>query len=210
MPVLARRPSNSTNDHTAVPCRRMIGSPLPSLAQALIWPFVPPLASRPSGAFYYNRRHRGSGILLDPAFDRLARLQRLHQGVRRSNRPTRSQGQHGHRLQSMPWKSPARSIKWSCSPAMAIPLARRGRTAARRARHRGVRHLDDRRRVAPPGRRVSRYYRTTAQIGRDPAERAAREAREPRERHTPQFLQRSAAPQRAAASALVDDDHFDD
>src|SRR5262249_30322712 len=26
-------------------------------------------------------------------------------------------------------------------------------------------------------------------IGRDPAERAAREAREPRERHTPQFLQ---------------------
>src|SRR6476619_1706943 len=38
-------------------------------------------------------------------------------------------------------------------------------------------------------------------IGRDPAERAAREAREPRgERHTPQFLQRStAAPQRAGA-----------
>ena len=39
-------------------------------------------------------------------------------------------------------------------------------------------------------------------IGRDPAERAAREAREPRERHTPQFLQRSAAPQRAGAGAL--------
>jgi uncharacterized LabA/DUF88 family protein len=46
-------------------------------------------------------------------------------------------------------------------------------------------------------------------IGRDPAERAAREAREPRERHTPQFLQRSAAPQRASASA-ADDDDFDD
>jgi hypothetical protein len=46
-------------------------------------------------------------------------------------------------------------------------------------------------------------------IGRDPAERAAREAREPRERHTPQFLQRSAAPQRAGASA-ADDDDFDD
>jgi uncharacterized LabA/DUF88 family protein len=44
-------------------------------------------------------------------------------------------------------------------------------------------------------------------IGRDPAERAAREAREPRgERHTPQFLQRSTAPQRAPASAPVDDD----
>jgi hypothetical protein len=36
-------------------------------------------------------------------------------------------------------------------------------------------------------------------IGRDPAERAAREAREPYERHTPQFLQRSTAPQRAPA-----------
>jgi hypothetical protein len=48
-------------------------------------------------------------------------------------------------------------------------------------------------------------------IGRDPAERAAREAREPRgERHTPQFLQRSTAPQRAGAGAPVDDDEFDD
>jgi uncharacterized LabA/DUF88 family protein len=43
-------------------------------------------------------------------------------------------------------------------------------------------------------------------IGRDPAERAAREAREPRERHTPQFLQRSTAPQRASAGAAFDDD----
>ncbi len=40
-------------------------------------------------------------------------------------------------------------------------------------------------------------------IGRDPAERAAREAREPR--HTPQFLQRSPAPQRVG-----DDDDFED
>jgi uncharacterized LabA/DUF88 family protein len=40
-------------------------------------------------------------------------------------------------------------------------------------------------------------------IGRDPAERAAREAREPR--HTPQFLQRSAAPQRVG-----DDDDFEE
>ena len=48
-------------------------------------------------------------------------------------------------------------------------------------------------------------------IGRDPAERAAGEAREPRERHTPQFLQRSAAPQRAGAGAAADDDDdFDD
>jgi len=41
-------------------------------------------------------------------------------------------------------------------------------------------------------------------IGRDPAERAAREPR-----HTPQFLQRPAAPQRAGAGA-PDDDDFDD
>src|SRR5215471_5151400 len=47
-------------------------------------------------------------------------------------------------------------------------------------------------------------------IGRDPAERAAREAREPRERHTPQFLQRSTAPQRAGAGAPLDDDDFED
>jgi uncharacterized LabA/DUF88 family protein len=46
-------------------------------------------------------------------------------------------------------------------------------------------------------------------IGRDPSERPQREPREPREpRHTPQFLQRSAAPQRAGAG--VHDDDFDD
>ena len=55
-------------------------------------------------------------------------------------------------------------------------------------------------------------------IGRDPAERAAREARGPRENHrddghTPQFLQRPAAPQRAGAGAdapVDDDDEFED
>jgi uncharacterized LabA/DUF88 family protein len=41
-------------------------------------------------------------------------------------------------------------------------------------------------------------------IGRDPAERAARE-REPRQ-HTPQFLQRSTAPQHAGG----EDDDFED
>ena len=48
-------------------------------------------------------------------------------------------------------------------------------------------------------------------IGRDPAERATREAREPRDRHMPQFLQRSTAPQPAGAGApLDDDDDFED
>jgi hypothetical protein len=51
-----------------------------------------------------------------------------------------------------------------------------------------------------------------SKIGRDPAERAAREAtRTPREerepgQHTPQFLQRSAMPQRAGAAADDDDE----
>jgi hypothetical protein len=48
-------------------------------------------------------------------------------------------------------------------------------------------------------------------IGRDPAERAAREAREPRDRHMPQFLQRPLVPQPAGAGApLDDDDDFED
>jgi hypothetical protein len=42
-------------------------------------------------------------------------------------------------------------------------------------------------------------------IGRDPAERAARE---PRERH-PQFLQRSTTPQRAPAGPASEDDFED-
>jgi hypothetical protein len=49
-------------------------------------------------------------------------------------------------------------------------------------------------------------------IGRDPSERAPREPREGREprhaSHTPQFLQRSTAPQRAGAGAH--DDDFED
>jgi hypothetical protein len=51
-----------------------------------------------------------------------------------------------------------------------------------------------------------------SKLGRDPAERVAREPREPRaERHTPQFLQRSTAPQRAGAGAsATDDDDYDD
>jgi hypothetical protein len=44
-------------------------------------------------------------------------------------------------------------------------------------------------------------------IGRDPSERAAREPREPR--HTPQFLQRSTAPQRVGGGG-DDDDDFED
>jgi hypothetical protein len=52
------------------------------------------------------------------------------------------------------------------------------------------------------------------QIGRDPAERPARDpssSREPRgeRQHTPQFLQRGPAPARAPAGAGADDDFED-
>jgi hypothetical protein len=48
-----------------------------------------------------------------------------------------------------------------------------------------------------------------SKIGRDPAERGAREPRE--RQHTPQFLQRTPAPQRAGAGAgAVADDDFED
>jgi hypothetical protein len=55
-----------------------------------------------------------------------------------------------------------------------------------------------------------------SKIGRDPSERTVREPREPREgreareprQHTPQFLQRSAAPPRATAPAH--DDEFEE
>jgi hypothetical protein len=54
-------------------------------------------------------------------------------------------------------------------------------------------------------------------IGRDPAERGSRESRPPRDdrgerQHTPQFLQRPPAPQRAGApaGAAGDDDEFED
>jgi uncharacterized LabA/DUF88 family protein len=48
-------------------------------------------------------------------------------------------------------------------------------------------------------------------IGRDPAERGERAPRGDREqRHTPQFLQRSAAPQRAGAGAPAADEYDED
>ena len=60
-----------------------------------------------------------------------------------------------------------------------------------------------------PGRR-GRFGHPWAGVRTD-AERAAREAREPRDRHTPQFLQRPTAPQPAGAGApLDDDDDFED
>ena len=65
-------------------------------------------------------------------------------------------------------------------------------------------------RVAASFRRIG--FETSGKTERRfAAERAAREAREPRERHTPQFLQRSTAPQPAGAGApLDDDDDFED
>src|SRR5262249_7773607 len=114
----------------------------------------------------------------------------------------------------MPWKSQVRSTTWCCSRATATsarwsrrggggagagapPTARRPPRAAAEWRRQADISLD--------------IVELQPKIGRDPAERAAREAREPRERHTPQFLQRPTAPQRAGAGApLDDDDDFED
>ena len=66
--------------------------------------------------------------------------------------------------------------------------------------------------LAPPGRHLPRHRRPAAQDRPRPGRaRGARAAREPRgeRQHTPQFLQRPAAPQRAGAGA-ADDDDFDD
>jgi hypothetical protein len=43
-----------------------------------------------------------------------------------------------------------------------------------------------------------------AKVGRDPSERPAREPREPRGQHTPQFLQRGTSQQRAPVGAADD------
>ena len=83
--------------------------------------------------------------------------------------------------------------------------------APRRARDGGLHDLDaaadGRRRIAPAGRHLPRHRRTAAQDRprsvRAPGARAAR-PREPRQ-HTPQFLQRGPAPQRAPAPAPSDD-----
>ena len=63
-------------------------------------------------------------------------------------------------------------------------------------------------RVYISARKTAQIEEAAALLGRDPAERGPREPREHRERdprHTPQFLHRSAGPQRAMA-----DDEFED
>ena len=74
-----------------------------------------------------HRAGRGSGILVDPAADRLARLQRLQgrdqagQGIHRLHRPAQDQGQHGHRAdRRCPRTGRVRRPLSSSSPATAI------------------------------------------------------------------------------------------
>ena len=117
----------------------------------------------------------------------------------------------------------AMEIAPTCRPHRAVlrrrrfPLAGRGDAAQGRAGDRGLDHLDPaadgRRRAAPPGRHLPRHRR--AAIARSAATRpSARRARRATtaanargERgHTPQFLQRPAAPQRAGAADDFDDE----
>ena len=131
---------------------------------------------------------RGSGILLDPPADRLARLQRLHgrhqadQGIHRLDRPPQDQGQHGHRAdRRCPGAGRADRPLRAVLRRRRFPLAGRG-AAAQGPQGHGVSTLidpaaDDRRRPAPPGRPFHRpRRRCSAQVGRDPSERAQRQA----------------------------------
>ena len=96
-----------------------------------------------------------------------------------------------------------------------FPLAGRGRAAARRARHRRLDHrdptADGRRRAAPAGGHLPRHRRAAAARSaatRPSAPRGSATARAAGAQHTPQFLQRPAAPQRAGAGAEDDDDEI--
>ena len=143
----------------------------------------------PGARFLLHRDHRGSGIFVDPAADRLARLQRLHgrhqghQGIHRRQRPPQGQGQHGHRARGR-----CDGACRACRPDRAVlrrrrfPLAGRSGAAPRRSRDRYFHDLkpaaDDRRRAAPPGRRLHRSRRTAAEtrprpVGASDAARAA-------------------------------------
>ena len=115
--------------------------------------------------------------------------------------------------------APARRSHRAVLRRRRFPLAGRGDPAQGRARDRGLDHLDPAadggRRVAPPGRHLPRHRRAAEQDrprpGRARAARAARRSRGERgdrgERgHTPQFLQRPAAPQRAGAADDFDDE----
>ena len=121
-----------------------------------------------------HRDHRGSGVFLDPPADRLARLQRLHrrhqgdQGVHRRQRPPQGEGQYGYRARGR--CDGARRAYRPDGPVLRrrrFPLAGGSRAAPRRPRHRDLDDrepaADDRRRAAPPGRRVHRSRRIAVQ-----------------------------------------------
>src|SRR5262245_14039855 len=169
-----------------------------------------------------HRRDRGPRIFVDQTFDRLARLQWLQrrdqgdQGIRRSNRPAQVKGNMDIEL-AVDAMETAGSIEHMA--LFSGDGAFRSRVGA--VQRRGVRVpvvstiSTQPPMVAAELRRQADIFLDIVElqpkIGRDPAERAAREAREPRERHTPQFLQRPTAPPPAGAGApLDDDDDFED
>ena len=125
-----------------------------------------------------------SGIFLDPAADRLARLQRLHgrhqadQGVRRLVRAgARSRATWTSSWPSMRWRWPImidHLVLFSGDGdfrSLVEALQRKGRKVTRRLDpvHPAA---DDRRRTAPPGRPLRRPCQLRDKVGRDPSERA--------------------------------------
>ena len=110
--------------------------------------------------------HRGPGVFLDQAADRLARLQRLHHGRSRPRNSSmrwvgaRSRATWISSLRSMPWSLPTISIISCCSRRRRFPLACRGASAqgqtGQRRFHAGDNAADGRRRASPPSRPIHR------------------------------------------------------
>jgi hypothetical protein len=122
----------------------------------------------PAAGLLLHRPGGGSGIFLHPPADRLARLQRLHrghqgrQGVHRFHGPPEGEGQHGHRAGGGRHGARAAFVDHIVLfsgdgdfRSLVEALQRRGVKVSVVSTV-SVAAGDDRRRAAPPGRRVHR------------------------------------------------------
>ena len=142
-----------------------------------------------------HRAGRGSGVLADPAADRLAGLQRLHAWS--PSRPRNSPTPWAAARSRATWtsSSPSTCWRWPSTSTTSILFsgdgdfrrAGRGGAAQGRARLGGLHHqvlaADGGRRAAPPGRRLHRARRAGAADRAQPVASARRG--QPRQRRTP-------------------------
>ena len=150
----------------------------------------------------YSRRHQGD------------------EGIRRPDRPAQGQRQHGYRACGR--CDGNRGHDRSHGAVLRrrrFPLAGRGGSAQRRARHRGFNGLDPtadgRRRAAPAGRRLSRTSSNCRPRSAATRPNAAREGRPPREERGERRTRLNSCsdrrPRRSAPACLSgadDDDEF--